>query len=99
MLCCISSIMGKINEERFSNVVCYFHMTKRDNICTPSCGTQCQCGSQKFQNTVRYLSEICQKTVSYKNVSEFCQKTVRCKYLSELYQTRFGNASEMCLII
>ena len=40
-------------------------------------GTHDQCRSQKFQKTVRYLSEICQKTVSYKNVSENSLKCVR----------------------
>ena len=42
-------------------------------------GTHDQCRSQKFQNTVRYLSEICQKTVSYKNQSENSKKCVRYK--------------------
>ena len=40
-------------------------------------GTHDECRSQKLQKTVRYLSEICQKTVSCKNQSEFCQKCVR----------------------
>ena len=73
-------------------------------------GTQCLCRSQKYQKTVGYLSEICQKTVrkmtvtkmcrkTVINVSEFCRKTVRCNYLSEFYQKRFGNASEICHIL
>ena len=60
------------------------------------CGTLSQCRSLKLQKTVRYLSDICQKSVrklliaemyqkTVINVSEFHQKTVRCKYLSELY--------------
>ena len=40
-------------------------------------GTQIQCWSQNFWKSVRYLSEICQKTVSYKNVSENSHKCVR----------------------
>ena len=44
-----------------------------------SFGTHDQCRSQKFQKTVRYLSEICQKTVSYKNQSENSKKCVRYK--------------------
>ena len=44
-------------------------------------GTQVQCWSQNFWKSVRYLSEICQKTVSCKNQSEISQKCVR--YLSE----------------
>ena len=48
------------------------------NVLTQSnLGTQYQCRSQKFQKTVRYISEICQKTVNYKNVSENCHKCVR----------------------
>ena len=42
-------------------------------------GTHDQCRSQNFQKTVRYLSEICQKTVSYKNQSENSKKCVRYK--------------------
>ena len=65
-------------------------------------GTQVECRSQKFQKTVRYLSEICQKTVSCKNQSEISHKCVR--YLSEISHMqncvgrlleRFGNQSEM----
>ena len=69
------------------------------------CGTLSQCRSLKLQKTVRYLSEICQKTVDCRNVSENSHKCVRIvsencqsKYLSEIYQKLFGNASEMCLI-
>ena len=46
--------------------------------------THYQCRSQKFQKTVRYLSEICQKTVSCKNQSEISHKCVRS--LSEISQ-------------
>ena len=49
------------------------------NGLTRDFGTQDQCRSQKFQKTVRYLSKICQKTVSYKNQSENSKKCVRYK--------------------
>ena len=42
----------------------------------PFFGTLCFCRSQEFQKCVRYLSEICQKTVSYKKLSEKCLKCV-----------------------
>ena len=35
-------------------------------------GTLIELGSRHFWKTVRSLSDICQKTVSYKNVSEKC---------------------------
>ena len=40
-------------------------------------GTLSQCRSQKFQKSVKYLLEICQKTVSYKNQSENSKICVR----------------------
>ena len=40
-------------------------------------GTLSECWSRNFWKSVRYLSEICQKTVSYKNVSENSHKCVR----------------------
>ena len=40
-------------------------------------GTLIQWWSRNFWKSVRYLSEICQKTVSYKNVSENSHKCVR----------------------
>ena len=40
-------------------------------------GTQVQCWSQNFWKSVKYMSKICQKTVSYKNVSENSHKCVR----------------------
>ena len=51
-------------------------------------GTHVQCWSQKFQKTVRYLSEFCQKTVSYKKQSELSQKCVR--YQSENCQMQIS---------
>ena len=40
-------------------------------------GTLVQCWSLNLWKSVRYLSEICQKNVSYKNVSENSHKCVR----------------------
>ena len=40
-------------------------------------GTLSQCWSRNFWKSVKYLSEICQKTVSYKNISENSHKCVR----------------------
>ena len=51
-------------------------------------GTLVQCRSQKFQKCVIYLSEICQKTVSFKNLSENHLNCVR--YLSEMCQIQIS---------
>ena len=51
-------------------------------------GTHVQCRSQKFQKTVIYLSEICQKTVIYKKQSENSKKCVR--YQSENCQLQIS---------
>ena len=48
------------------------------------CGTLIHCRSQNIHKYVRYLSEMCQKTVIYKNLSENCLNCVR--YLSEICQ-------------
>ena len=51
-------------------------------------GTLVQCRSQKFQKCVIYLSEICQKTVSFKNLSE---KHLNCvRFLSEMCQIQIS---------
>ena len=61
----------------FAGQIRYLHRVK-------DVGTHVQCRSLKFQKTVSYLSEICQKTVSHTNLSENSQNCVR--YLSEISQ-------------
>ena len=51
-------------------------------------GTLSQCRSQNFHKSVRYLSEIGQKTVIYKNMSENCLNCVR--YKSEICQIQIS---------
>ena len=70
-------------------------------------GTQVQCWSRNFWKSVRYLSEICQKTVSYKNVSENshkcvrilsenCQMQISVRILSEKIWKWIRNVSDVC---
>ena len=56
--------------------------------CRDPVGTLVQCRSQKFQKCVIYLSEICQKTVIYKNLSENHLNCVR--YMSEICQIQIS---------
>ena len=57
-------------------------------------GTQSQCWSHHVHKSVRNVSDICQKSVSYKNVSEISHKCVTILSDNCQMQTSVRNLSE-----
>ena len=74
-----SEITWKLEADNASLALLFLVWRKHDML-QSLLGTHVQCRSLKFQKTVSYLSEICQKTVSHTNLSENSQNCVR--YLS-----------------